>query len=53
LPDLQQYDRTAFVTEGFDIPIDQLFAAFLQLLLYVFPFLLIGYYLLNGREIAN
>jgi ABC-type transport system involved in multi-copper enzyme maturation permease subunit len=53
LPDLAQYDRTAFVTEGFDIPADQLVAALLRLLLYVFPFLLIGYYLLNGREIAN
>jgi hypothetical protein len=53
LPDLAQYDRTAFVAEGFYIEPDQLLAAFLQLLLYVFPFLLIGYYLLNGREIAN
>jgi hypothetical protein len=53
LPDLQTYDRTFFVAEGFAIPGSEIVAAAIRLLLYVFPFLLIGYYLLNGREIAN
>jgi ABC-type transport system involved in multi-copper enzyme maturation permease subunit len=53
LPDLALYDRTIFVAEGFDIDGTELVAAFLRLLLFVFPFLLVGYYLLNGREIAN
>lgn len=53
LPDLEIYDRKLFVSEGFDIPGSELFAAFLRLIMYLFPCLLLGYYLLCGREIAN
>ena len=53
LPDLEIYDRKMFVSEGFDIPADELAATLLRLLMYCFPILLLGYYLLSGREIAN
>jgi ABC-type transport system involved in multi-copper enzyme maturation permease subunit len=53
LPDLGQYYRSVFVEEGFNIPLDELFATFLLLLGYVFPFLVAAYYLLNAREVAQ
>jgi hypothetical protein len=53
LPELAIYDRTIYVAEGFDIPMGELGATAVHLLLYLFPFLLLGYYLLTGREIAN
>lgn len=53
LPDLEIYDRKMFVAEGFDIPMDEMGVTFLRLIMYCFPILLLGYYLLSGREIAN
>ena len=53
LPDVVIYDRKNVVAEGFDIPMGEMAAAFLRLLMYCFPLLLLGYYLLSGREIAN
>ena len=53
LPDMEIYDRKMFVSEGFDIPMDEMAATLLRLLLCCFPVLLLGYYLLSGREIAN
>jgi ABC-type transport system involved in multi-copper enzyme maturation permease subunit len=53
LPDVAIYDRALFVAEGFDIPPNELGATLVHLLLYLFPFLLLGYYLLTGRELAN
>jgi len=53
LPDVAIYDRSIYVAEGFDIPPSELAATSLHLVLYLFPFLLLGYYLLTGREIAN
>lgn len=53
LPDVEIYDRKLFVAEGFDIPMGEMFATFLRLLMYSFPLLLLGYFLLSGREIAN
>ncbi|MFT3882030.1 MAG: hypothetical protein QM703_20540 [Gemmatales bacterium] len=53
LPDVEIYDRKLFVAEGFDIPMGELLATFLRLLMYSFPLLLLGYFLLSGREIAN
>jgi hypothetical protein len=42
-----------FVAEGFDIPLGEMGATFLRLIMYCFPLMLLGYYLLSGREIAN
>jgi hypothetical protein len=53
LPDLKLYDRKVFVAEGFDIPWDELGATFIRLLMYLFPLILIGYFLLCTREVAN
>lgn len=53
LPDLDIYDRKIFVAEGFNIPETELLATFIRLLLYLFPCLLLGYFLLHGRELAN
>ncbi len=53
LPDLGQYDRTMFVAEGFSIPGSELLAAGLMLIGYLFPFLVLGYYLINSREVAG
>lgn len=53
LPDLPQYTRTVYVADGFNIPNDELVASFVLLALYLFPFLLGGYYLINLREIAG
>lgn len=53
LPDLNQYDRTIFVAEGFNIAGGDLGLNCIMLAGYLFPFLLLGYYLLNGREVAG
>ncbi len=53
LPDLGQYDRTLFVAEGFNIPGTELIACVLMLIGYLFPFLVVGYYLINTREVAG
>jgi ABC-type transport system involved in multi-copper enzyme maturation permease subunit len=53
LPDLGQFDRTVYLAEGFDIPGGDLLTATLMLAGYLLPFLLVGYYLLNNREVAG
>src|SRR5262249_7810745 len=53
LPNLGQYDRVAFVAEGFNIPGSELVMSFLLMVGYLFPFLVAGYYFLNSREVAQ
>lgn len=53
LPDLGVYDRSMFVAEGFNVPAGELGAALVLLLIYLVPYLIIGYYLINLREIAT
>jgi hypothetical protein len=53
LPDLKLYDRKIYVAEGFDIPWEELVATLVRLLMYLFPIVLIGYFLLSTREVAN
>jgi hypothetical protein len=53
LPDLGSYERTQFVAEGFNVPNSELGVSFLLLLLFLIPYLLFGYYLMNLREIAT
>lgn len=52
IPDLGLYSRTMFVADGFNIPGEELLVSFLLMLLYLFPYMLLGYYLINVREIA-
>lgn len=53
IPDLGQYSRTMYVAEGFNIPGDELGMSFVLMGLYLFPFLLLGFYFMNLREIAG
>ncbi len=53
LPDLYQYNRSVYVAEGFNIAGSELLVSCILLAGYLFPFLLLGYYLLNSREIAQ
>lgn len=53
LPELDIYDRKMFISEGYNIPSKELAATFIKLMLYIFPCLLVGYFLLHGRELAN
>lgn len=52
LPDLGQFQRTTYVAQGFNIPSDELGVSVVLLLLNVFPYFLIGFYLINVRELA-
>jgi ABC-type transport system involved in multi-copper enzyme maturation permease subunit len=53
MPDLGQYERTQFIAAGFGIPGTELAMSCVILLLYLLPFLLAGYYLMNVREVAG
>jgi hypothetical protein len=53
LPDLYQFNRVLHVREGFDIPFHEQGMSLLMLIGYLAPFLLMGYYLLNAREVAQ
>lgn len=52
IPDVDRYDLTAYVGEGFNIPFVQLLLDFGALSLYLLPWVVLAYYLLKWREIA-
>jgi hypothetical protein len=52
IPDVDRYDLTAYVGEGFNIPFTQLLLDFGALTLYLLPWIVLGYYLIKWREIA-
>jgi ABC-type transport system involved in multi-copper enzyme maturation permease subunit len=52
IPDVDRYDLTDYVSEGFNIPIAQLLLDFGTLSLYLLPWVILAYYLLKWREIA-
>jgi ABC-type transport system involved in multi-copper enzyme maturation permease subunit len=52
LPDVDRYDISAYVREGFNIPLTQLLIDFGTLGFYLLPWMLLAYYLLKWREIA-
>ena len=52
IPDVDRYDLTAYVGEGFNIPLAQLFLDFGTLALYLLPWIILAYYLIKWREIA-
>ncbi len=51
-PDVDAYSWTAYVSEGFNIPIEALAMNFVSLAAYLFPWFLIGFYLMRSREVA-
>lgn len=55
LPDVERYDFTKHVANGFNIGLfsQDLFPAFLMLVTYLLPWFLLGFYLLKSREIAG
>jgi ABC-type transport system involved in multi-copper enzyme maturation permease subunit len=52
IPDVDRFDFTQYVAEGFDITGSKLFLHVLLLIGYLVPFAILGYYLLKSREVA-
>jgi len=52
IPDVDRYDLTSYVGEGFNIPAAQLLLDFGVLALYLLPWIVLAYYLMKWREIA-
>jgi ABC-type transport system involved in multi-copper enzyme maturation permease subunit len=52
IPDVDRFDLTPYVAEGFDISLGQMALSFLLLLAYLVPWAVLAFYLLNWREIA-
>jgi hypothetical protein len=53
IPDVDRFDLTPYVAEGFNITGGQLFLHLLLLVGYLLPWGLLAYYLMKWREIAN
>jgi len=53
IPDVDRYDLTSYVGEGFNIPVSQLLLDSGALALYLLPWFVAAYYLLKWREIAG
>jgi ABC-type transport system involved in multi-copper enzyme maturation permease subunit len=53
IPDVDRFDLTSYVAEGFNITGGQLFIHFLLLSAYMVPWAILAYYLIRWREIAN
>jgi ABC-type transport system involved in multi-copper enzyme maturation permease subunit len=53
IPDVDRYDLTSYVGEGFNIPWTQLWIDCGALSLYLLPWFVAAYYLLKWREIAG
>ncbi len=52
IPDVDRYNLTTYVSEGFNIPAMQLVLDFGLLALYLLPWIILAYYLIKWREIA-
>jgi hypothetical protein len=53
IPDVDRFDLTLFVSEGFDISFSQLLVTLILLIGYLLPWAVLAYYLLKWREIAS
>jgi ABC-type transport system involved in multi-copper enzyme maturation permease subunit len=53
IPDIDRFDLTAFVAEGFDVAWGQLGVTLLLLVGYLLPWAVLAYYLLKWREVAS
>lgn len=53
LPDMERFDFTIYVGEGFDISWGLLGSTFVFLIAYLIPWIILGYYLLRWREVAS
>jgi ABC-type transport system involved in multi-copper enzyme maturation permease subunit len=52
LPDVSTFSWTNYVAEGFNVSVESLIMNFLVLAAYLFPWFLMSYYLIRGREVA-
>jgi hypothetical protein len=52
IPDVDRFDLSNYVAEGFNIPADQLLVSTLMLIGYLLPWGVLAYYLIKWREIA-
>lgn len=52
LPDVHAFEWTRYVAEGFNVPLDALVMNVVVLIAYLFPWFLMAYYLIRGREVA-
>ncbi len=52
-PDVERFDFTRFVQEGFNIPESQLLINFLLMAGYVLPWIVLAYYLMKWKEVAS
>ena len=53
LPDMERFDFSIYVAEGFDISWGLMGSTFVFLLAYLIPWVILGYYLLRWREVAS
>jgi hypothetical protein len=53
IPDVDRFDLTLFVSEGFDVSFNQLLVTLILLIGYLLPWAVLAYYLLKWREIAS
>ena len=51
-PDVEAFYWTHYVSEGFNVSFEHLFLNLVLLVAYLFPWFLLGYYLIRGREVA-
>jgi hypothetical protein len=52
IPDVDRFDFSSYVSEGFNITNDQLLVTALSLILYLYLWCVLAYYLMKWREIA-
>ena len=52
MPDIDAFNWTPFVSEGFNIPFECMVMNVVTLVGYLFPWFLLGFYLLRSREVA-
>jgi hypothetical protein len=53
IPDVERFDLTNYVSEGFNINGVQMFLHFLLLAGYLLPWAVLAYYLMRWREVAS
>ena len=52
LPDIDAFSWSAFLSEGFNIPLSYLFMNLVLLVAYLLPWMILAFYLMRSREVA-
>jgi hypothetical protein len=53
IPDVDRFDLTRYLAEGFNISGTEMVMSLLLLLAYLLPWAVLGFYLIRWREVAN